>query len=938
MEFQRNVKEKIELTKQCRSIILESIKRYLESIKSYIDDVPMITSPLESIKSFIDNVAIIKSPLESIKSFIDDVPMIQKRLLDSIKSFIDDFPIDLRITYLFLFFILTIAAAITAYHFKSTKFSTKVKSRGNGNQESTKVSTKAKSLGHGLQDSKVSTKVKSRGRGPQDSTKVSTKVKSRGNDPQDSTKVSTKVKLCGNDLQEEMTEGNILNHNLRKETENFKSIINELKEEIIEHKTLNYNLRKEVENLKSLNNELEFETDQQEPLRKCFNEALNDSSSVNIEIKVKASKQEDSLENLTKLVRDKTQNLDELTTVITSMNTELKEKVSEQEGSIGNITKLVRDQQQEVGYSELENMKVTIDCQTNLLEHKQQITENFESENQKLKIEVFGMEKEIESKNLFIEKMEEDKMIDNEKLQLTEALLMSNMNEIDFESEHEKLKIEIFGIQKEMKSKNLIIEKLKEQKMLDSVKLQVIEVLFMNNLCEIDFDSKNEKLRIEVSGIQKEMESKILFNEKFKKENISDNQMTEALSMIYNNEINFDSENEKLRIEVSRMEKEIESKNSFIEKLKERNMLGKEKIQVLEALSMSNMNDIVKMDNNVENNTLESCSWFWQGTIKPELENVERLCLRKTLQNHTQNFKIHTKSIFALSNFEKSDIKYLTSGTADKSINILDLSDSENIQVFATLSTSAKVVSTTTFEFGGNQFLASGGNGSNVIQVWNLENYSLSYTLAGHSSSVYALTNYERNGKKILISGSGDTTIKLWDILSKTCVHTLKGNSSYTRSLDVCEKGGEMLLVSGHYDNTVKLWDLDCKSFITTLTDHSSYVYSLKIFYKYTEPYVASGSKDHTIKIWNLNSYHLETTLNGHEKSVWCLELISMKKLLLASGSCDKTIKLWDLKSYSLLRTLCVSSPVYSLIACHTVIPFLISGHKDGAIMIWAEE
>jgi len=195
-------------------------------------------------------------------------------------------------------------------------------------------------------------------------------------------------------------------------------------------------------------------------------------------------------------------------------------------------------------------------------------------------------------------------------------------------------------------------------------------------------------------------------------------------------------ENTKLKIELGVVKEKLESNVVFIEKLKEENMLESENSKALESILFHE-----------KSNRIESKS----------KTRFSHMSLQTTIQSQTRN-------IWALSNFQKLGKNYLTTGSWDKSVKILNFGDANNATLSASLDTSIQIISTTTFQLDDCLFfLACGGWGCNAIEVWNLQNNLLEYSLTGHSKRIVALSNFQKNGT-FLVSGSMDKTIKLWDI------------------------------------------------------------------------------------------------------------------------------------------------------------------------------
>jgi len=547
-------------------------------------------------------------------------------------------------------------------------------------------------------------------------------------------------------------------------------------------------------------------------------------------------------------------------------------------------------------------------CQEKLIQEKQTHIDILILENASVKKKLWKQEDSNKYQDFENMALAHDVSRLRKRLECEIHLLLEKLNE-DNKNDIDNLKSEAKIVKEKL---------LKQENLIENEKLESIELKHEVSLLKEIFESKIVSL---VDNFKEEKQTQI---DNLKLENsLMKDKLLKQRQLIKSQ----DFENTELKHEVSLLKKRLESKIELDEKLKDEGTAEKENFNLHGTFVTTTSNEIIVSDDSDEARSFDS-----NETVKPVFENIETLSLKKSFQNHKSY-------IHALSHFEKLGTKYIISGSWDKSVKIWDLSDYENATVTMTLPTSANVYSTTIFEHDSSLLIASAGCDPNEIQVRNLENNSLYCTLTGHSNCIHVLVNYEINGKTFLVSGSVDKTIKLWDIVSKECVHTFIGHSGSVFSLDVFEKDGKKLLVSGSYDKTIKLWDLDCKSLVITFIGHSSWVFSVKVFFKGNQPYLASGSRDQTIKIWNLNNYQLENTLTGHTHTIMTLALITTEnRLYLASGSVDKTIKLWDLENYSLRKTLSVPSITYSLTSYCTSAPCLISGHRDGSMMIWTEQ
>ncbi|MFH7030318.1 MAG: WD40 repeat domain-containing protein [Heteroscytonema crispum UTEX LB 1556] len=116
-----------------------------------------------------------------------------------------------------------------------------------------------------------------------------------------------------------------------------------------------------------------------------------------------------------------------------------------------------------------------------------------------------------------------------------------------------------------------------------------------------------------------------------------------------------------------------------------------------------------------------------------------------------------------------------------------------------------------------------------------------------------------------------------------------------------------------------------------TLTGHADSIWSVAL--SNDGQTLISGSADKTIKVWNVDDGQPLFTLTGHTDVVRAIAL-SYDGQTIASGSDDGTIKLWNVENQELIKTLAVSSPVWSVVISRDG-QTLVSGSEDGSIKIW---
>jgi len=363
------------------------------------------------------------------------------------------------------------------------------------------------------------------------------------------------------------------------------------------------------------------------------------------------------------------------------------------------------------------------------------------------------------------------------------------------------------------------------------------------------------------------------------------------------------------------------------------------------------LQDIVNGFNAVERNTgsvkltLEADGFignFSENTVCCDV-NIDKIVNKHALRPHASN-------VNALQCYTENGLKYLVSGSYDKTVKVWDLEKSQSESIFDISITSTQIYALAIFEIHGMTVMACGGYGSHGIDVWNLSSSKLEYALEEHTCNVHALSFFEKNDYPYLISGSGDKSIKIWDLLKKTCIETLTGHFSNISSLALfvptgnVENKHNLNLISGGGDGLIKVWDLQSMQLKKTLEGHTSHIFTVATFMKEDGPYLATGSQDTSIKIWNLKNYSLEATLTGGSSWVWTLTVCNIQESqYLASGGFDGMVRLWDLTTYDLVNTLEMpgASPIRSLTTYHendSETWYLVSGHNDGSIVLWTDE
>ncbi|ODV35364.1 serine/threonine-protein kinase [Microcystis aeruginosa] len=269
------------------------------------------------------------------------------------------------------------------------------------------------------------------------------------------------------------------------------------------------------------------------------------------------------------------------------------------------------------------------------------------------------------------------------------------------------------------------------------------------------------------------------------------------------------------------------------------------------------------------------------------------------------------------------DVRYLASGSSDKTIKIWEVATGKELR---TLTGHSSWVSSVVYSPDG-RYLASGSY-DNTIKIWEVATGKQLRTLTGHSFWVNSVV-YSPDGR-YLASGSLDKTIKIWEVATGKQLRTLTGHSFWVNSVVYSPDG--RYLASGNGDKTIKIWEVATGKELPTFTGHSSVV--LSVVYSPDGRYLASGSRDKTIKIWEVATGKELRTLTGHSSLVYSVAY-SPDGRYLASGSYDNTIKIWRVATGKELRTLTGHSDVVISVVYSPDGRYLASGSGDKTIKIW---
>jgi len=198
----------------------------------------------------------------------------------------------------------------------------------------------------------------------------------------------------------------------------------------------------------------------------------------------------------------------------------------------------------------------------------------------------------------------------------------------------------------------------------------------------------------------------------------------------------------------------------------------------------------------------------------------------------------HAESVgaIAMSRSGEANLKFMFTGSQDRTIKMWDLSDID------TQSTSAvRCKSLTTHKAHekdinsldvspNDRFLVSGSQ-DRTAKVFEIQytigaggavrgELKLIGTCKGHKRGVWSV-RFGR-AERVLATGSGDHTVKLWSLDDYSCLRTFEGHTNSLLRVDFLNAG--LQLVSTGSDGLVKLWNVREEECMATLDNHEDKV------------------------------------------------------------------------------------------------------------------
>lgn len=238
------------------------------------------------------------------------------------------------------------------------------------------------------------------------------------------------------------------------------------------------------------------------------------------------------------------------------------------------------------------------------------------------------------------------------------------------------------------------------------------------------------------------------------------------------------------------------------------------------------------------------------------------------------------------------------------------------------------------------------GNAEGRIEIWNARHGTLLTSWNAHPGYVTSVVFHP--GGQWLASAGADGNIRLWETATGAEMFAVPGHSGFVSSIAFSPDGHT--LISGGSDNRLKLWDVKTGQELSSDTFFHSQYHADAIPVVAVSPdgtLMASGGRgqaDTTIRIWNLADQHTMHVFKSNAGPVEDLAFNSDHSMLL-SGHYDGAILLWNIETGELVKTIAnggtgypeEGNMVYSL-AFRPDNRVFASAHGDTGITLWDSE
>ncbi len=198
-------------------------------------------------------------------------------------------------------------------------------------------------------------------------------------------------------------------------------------------------------------------------------------------------------------------------------------------------------------------------------------------------------------------------------------------------------------------------------------------------------------------------------------------------------------------------------------------------------------------------------------------------------------------------------------------------------------------------------YIASGGS-DKTVKVWKAKTEKLIYMCTEHSDKIQSIA-WSPNGKWVASAGK-DRKVHIWDPTKEPARHSFFSSIlSFTRKVETLnEHNGQIFSVSwspdsrriasASGDRRVLVGDIQTKKILFSMGENSTSIKNA-VAWSLRGEHIAIGGNDKTVQLWNVNSKKLIFTYSGHTGYVTTIAW-SPDGTKVASASSDRTIQIWQ--------------------------------------------
>ena len=230
------------------------------------------------------------------------------------------------------------------------------------------------------------------------------------------------------------------------------------------------------------------------------------------------------------------------------------------------------------------------------------------------------------------------------------------------------------------------------------------------------------------------------------------------------------------------------------------------------------------------------------------------------------------------------------------------------------------------------------------ILLWDAKTQQHKATLTGHKNDVRAVV-FSPNGQTL--ASCARNMIRLWDVHTAEHKITLQGHASHINSIAFSPDGKTLASGSGFWDDndkTIRLWDTKTGEHRATMKWAIT-----SLAFSPNSTILASASRDATIQLWQVETGKRMQTLKAYPDNVNMDNiviygiafspdgkyLVSANKDRFTSRNVSYLIYVWDIESEKRVKTLTGHSDSITSLAYSADGATLVSGSKDGTVLLW---